>query len=167
MRFLSRRLALFKVSNCLNTIPEKKHAYHSNFGVKGNEKLTIPFPLVLAASGNLAVLEKAKENLQNLYAFVGLTEEMKTSFAVLKRILPDFFAAGDIPMDICNKCKSNDTGKSSPSDKLPPRPPPGEKNLQALRQLNSLDIELYDFAVKLFWEKAAACGVALKTPGFP
>ena len=106
------------------------------------------------------MLEKAKENLHDLYAFVGLTEEMKTSFAVLKRILPDFFAAGDIPMDICNKCKSNDTGKSSPSNTLPPRPPPSEKNLHTLRQLNSLDMELYQFAEKLFWKKATACGVS-------
>ena len=63
-----------------------------------------------------AVLEAAKVNMRDKYAFVGLTAEMKVSFAVLQKIIPDFFGSEGMPMDICNKCKGkggNTTGSTT------------------------------------------------------
>mmetsp|Transcript_64376 Transcript_64376/g.178258 ORF Transcript_64376/g.178258 Transcript_64376/m.178258 type:complete len:504 (+) Transcript_64376:90-1601(+) len=63
-----------------------------------------------------AVLDAAKVNMRDKYAFVGLTAEMKVSFAVLQKIIPDFFGSEGMPMDICNKCKDkggNSTGSTT------------------------------------------------------
>eukprot|EP00622_Pseudochattonella_farcimen_P003958 FR739247.1.p1 GENE.FR739247.1~~FR739247.1.p1 ORF type:complete len:126 (+),score=9.23 FR739247.1:55-378(+) len=88
------------------------------------------------------------------HAFVGLTEQMKLSFQILRITIPDFFGMDDIPLDICNKCKNK---ANATVTGLPKPVPPNERNIEILQRLNSLDLELYEYAKELFWEKAGSC----------
>jgi hypothetical protein len=105
------------------------------------------------------VLEMAKTNMREEFAFVGLTSEMKMSFAILQKILPDFFGAKDMPMDICNKCK-NQTNRDGATTVKPALV--NDENRALIAEVNSMDMELYEYAVHLFWKKARACGFAVR-----
>lgn len=108
--------------------------------------------------GSRRTLEKAKYNMEKHYAFVGLTAEMKRSFAYLQKTLPDFFANPDIPTDICNKCKEDTSRDGIVSNSTKPARI-NDKNSAILQELNYLDIELYDFAKALFARKLRDCGI--------
>ena len=76
-----------------------------------------------------------------------------------------------MPLDICNKCKnatatntsaaSSPSGgsSSSPGDKGTTKRPPkvSAENAKMIAELNSLDMELYEFAKALFRLKVGAC----------
>ena len=109
----------------------------------------------VCSTNSREVLELAKKNMRDEFAFVGLTSEMKLSFAILQTILPEFFGAEDMPTDICNKCKKDTARDGS----VAPKPAlVSDKNRKLIANINAMDMELYDFAVGLFWKKAGACG---------
>ena len=82
------------------------------------------------------VLQLAKRNMRDEFVFIGLTSEMKMSFTILKMLLPAFFGAEDMPMDICNKCKS-DQGSTKPKPALV-----NNANRALLERANWMDMEL-------------------------
>ena len=108
-------------------------------------------------------MRKAKKNLRYGYSFVGITDNMTTSFRILKLMFPDFFGDENIPVDICNKCgkksvpssgavRTRDSSQSQIKDsRLSP------SNRRVIESLNSNDMELYDFAQKLFLKRATVC----------
>jgi hypothetical protein len=90
-----------------------------------------------------AMLEQAKRNLRTHFSVVGLTEKFDASLVLLKRT----FGWGNTLYQ-----KHNVTHERPQRKKLP------AETIEALRKTNLLDLELYDYAKKLFEEQIATQG---------
>ncbi|KAK0394222.1 hypothetical protein QR680_000631 [Steinernema hermaphroditum] len=86
-----------------------------------------------AATRDKVMLESAKTNLKNM-AFFGIKERMEESQWMFETVFQARFAGS---LNEWNKSKSHDT-------------PVTTEQLQLIKQLNHLDIELYKYAMKLF-----------------
>ena len=98
--------------------------------------------------GNEQALEYAKENLRKEFAVVLILEEIELSFKVLKTILPNYFSQVDplkfkLPRINENKKSLNLTTEET----------------QAIRRVNTADLELYNYAKELLHKQARACGL--------
>ena len=99
-------------------------------------------------NGDKRALETAKNNLKNHFAVVGIMEEMKLSINLMKRILPQFFAAagmGDLTLSSLNK-NAKTTSLT-------------EQEKMDIATANSADLELYAYAVELLHHQASSCGI--------
>ncbi|RCN32709.1 heparan sulfate 6-sulfotransferase [Ancylostoma caninum] len=85
------------------------------------------------------LLESAKRNLRNM-AFFGIKERMDDSQMMFERL---FNLSFNKRLSAWSRSKSNDTDVSP-------------EQLRLIREHNELDIELYDYALKLFEHRLAA-----------
>jgi hypothetical protein len=88
-------------------------------------------------------LERAKQNLQTNFSFVGLTEEFSASLILLARVL-----GWRLPFHV----KRNATRKKIQLDRIDAR------THALLREANALDLELYEFARELFDAQVSSAG---------
>lgn len=93
-------------------------------------------------------LETAKENLSKYFHFVGLTEEFDAGLFLLRRSL-----GWRLPFYI----KKNITLKKPRADEI------DVQTLALLREANSFDLELYEFARALFQKKRIAAGASFES----
>jgi hypothetical protein len=92
-------------------------------------------------------LERAKENLQNHFAVVGLMEKFDTTLALLRRA----FGWHDIYYR-----KQNVTANRPRKSQLP------SETIEALLEVNQLDIKLYEYAQRLFGDQIRRQGPQFK-----
>lgn len=92
-------------------------------------------------------LERAKQNLQTSFCFVGLTEEFSAGLILLARML-----GWRLPFYV----KRNATQKSG-------RDGIDAKTHALLREANALDLELHEFAQKLFNAQLRSAGESLES----
>lgn len=97
------------------------------------------------------MVDEAKWNLENCFSVVGIMERFNESLECLRAA----FGWRDVAPS-----SSRNVNKSRP--RLNDIPPP---TLDAIRQINRFDIELYDFAVGLFEEQLARLGVRTSSQG--
>eukprot|EP00049_Salpingoeca_infusionum_P010837 m.186829 g.186829 ORF g.186829 m.186829 type:complete len:322 (+) comp14763_c0_seq3:309-1274(+) len=99
---------------------------------------------------NATALARAKNNLKQSYAFVGITEHFLESVAVLGKMFPQYFghvlelliAQGEVT----NKNKNHHKGNQ-----------PDEATIAILEEKTKYDLELYHYAVSLFKEHVQNC----------
>lgn len=99
------------------------------------------------AKGNQRALNQAKQNILANYAVIGLLEEWELSSQLFRKILPEFFT------QIHEKIARYKVNKNRKVEKLP------AQLIQAIKQANDADYQLYHFIKQLFWTRIAKCGL--------
>ena len=102
----------------------------------------------LCGLGDRRALERAKENLRTQFAAVGIIEHTDVTMRVFKTILPEYFRGLD------------------PSHEVLPLLNPNEHHLSlnstlvhTIEDANYADVELYNYARSLLFQRASDCGV--------
>jgi len=88
-------------------------------------------------------LKQAKENLYQHFKVFGLTERFSETIELIKH---SFGWELDVPVCHKNENLNKPTARSHSSE-----------TLEVIQQANSLDVELYNYASKLFEERIAQC----------
>ena len=95
-------------------------------------------------------LDRAKENILNHYATVGLLEHFHLTLKIVQRRLPYFFPiVPEEPADM----KLNEGRRKLTSSSVS-----GEM-IEKIKRANWADMELYEFVKQLFWRQVQACGI--------
>ena len=98
--------------------------------------------------GDSHALETAKKNLINTFAIVGIVEEMELSIKLMRRLLPRYFETGNTDdLTLLSLNKNERTASLSQEER------------REIAEANSADVELYNFAVELLYDKADDCGL--------
>ena len=108
-------------------------------------------PYAFCKTGNVQALARAKDNMLYYYASVGVMEYINEFTAVLHKRLPDFVL--DVPQAGMQKTFVTKGVKKKPIK---------ESTMKRIKNVNSADIELYEFAKDLFFKQAANCGIKIK-----
>ena len=87
--------------------------------------------------------------MAHYYAVVGLLEHSSLSFKLFQKMFPTFFPTEDF---VIPKMKVNVNNSFS-------QVPLGL--LERIARANAADMELYEFAKKLFWQRIKACGLEM------
>lgn len=106
----------------------------------------------LCSSGSSEALEIAKYNLEHKFVAVGLVENLTQSIQLFQKLLPAFFppmSLYDINKILPYTNKNKRTGEVS------------NLIIKIIEMKNQADIELYQFAKKLFLDKITRCNISL------
>jgi hypothetical protein len=115
--------------------------------------LPAPFGSVPPGAVTRAMLDEARWNLENAFSVIGLVEQFADSLACLER------AFGWTGLDGAARLNAN---RARPAiDEL------DAPTLAAIRDVNALDLELYDFARALFEEQCARLRIAVQPERSP
>lgn len=95
-------------------------------------------------------LERAKENILNHYAVVGLLEHFYLTLKITQRRLPFFLPV--VPKDPEEMRLNEGRRKKSASV--------SEEMINKIKRANWADVELYEFVKQIFWKQAKACGLS-------
>jgi len=95
-------------------------------------------------------LARAKENILNHYAAVGLLEHFLLTLKIIQRRLPYFLPV--LPEELTHFKLNEGTNKFNSSCV-------SKEMIEKIKQANWLDIELYEFVKEIFWKQVKACGI--------
>ena len=98
--------------------------------------------------GSAQAALRARENLLKDFAVVGVLEELKLSYQVFKKVLPQYFGTIEPAAAAAHVSNSNRRTLNLTSDVR-----------EAIATANSADMELYHFARQLLHEQASGCGL--------
>ena len=96
-------------------------------------------------------LKRAKENILNHYATVGLLEHFLLTLKIIQRRLPYFLPV--VPEEPTH-LKLNEGKKKLNSSSV------SEEMIEKIKQANKADMELYEFVTEIFWKQVKACGIS-------
>ena len=96
-------------------------------------------------------LKRAKENILNHYATVGLLEHFLLTLKIIQRRLPYFLPV--VPEEPTH-LKLNEGKKILNSSSV------SEEMIEKIKQANKADMELYEFVTEIFWKQVKACGIS-------
>lgn len=96
-------------------------------------------------------LERAKENILNHYAAVGLLEHFHLTLKIIQRRLPYFLPV--VPIDP-EEMRLNEGRKKLSSLSV------SDEMIDKIKRANWADVELYEFVTQLFWKQAQTCGLS-------
>lgn len=96
-------------------------------------------------------LERAKENILNHYATVGLLEHFHLSLKIIQRRLPYFLPV--VPEEPLHM-KLNEGKKKFNSSSV------SKEMIEKIKRANWADMELYEFVTEMFWKQVKACGIS-------
>lgn len=96
-------------------------------------------------------LDRAKLNILNHYATVGLLEYFHLTLKIIQRRLPFFLpVVPEEPTDM----KLNEGSKKLNSSSV------SEEMIEKIKRANWADMELYEFVKQIFWRQVQACGIS-------
>ena len=108
-------------------------------------------PEAFCKSDAKKALERAKENILNHYATVGLLEHFHLTLKIIQRRLPYFLpVVPEEPLQM----KLNEGKKKFNSSSV------SKEMIEKIKRANWADMELYEFVTEIFWKQVKACGIS-------